>query len=157
MTAEKLSKLTRDIFRYTYWNYARGTCRLDRKGMAIIYENRYNFYKEHNLCGHWKANCIVNLYAPRYGHKWDDSFLFELDHIEAYRANFNTSIVLVCSNYNAAPDPYFEMKEVAPLYIPNVKSYAVHFPSVEHAKAIIKAYAYILDLRQNNLAGNQAN
>jgi hypothetical protein len=153
MTAEKLSKLTKDIFRYSYWNYAHGTCRLDRQGMAVIYENRYNFYKEHNLCGYWKSDCTMCLYEGR----CDLWHPFELDHIEVYRANFNTSIVLICSNYNAAPDPYFEMKEVAPLYIPNIKSYAVHFPSVENAKAIIKTYPHILDLREKNLAGNQAN
>jgi hypothetical protein len=142
MTAYELEKQTGDIFGNTYWGYAHGSAKLSPEKMSVIYRNRLDFYKEHELCRRWNDKSIYLI--KRYGEPGS-----EQDHVEAYTANFGYSVVVICSNYNSTPHPFLMMREVAALYVPFAKTYAVTFPSKEAARAVLKAFPYVFEMTKS--------
>jgi hypothetical protein len=145
MTAYELKKQTGDIFGNTYWGYAHGSAKLSPEKMSVIYRNRLDFYREHELYRRWKDQCvhIVKRYAENG---------FEQDHVEAYTAQYGSAVVLICSNYNYPPHPFLMMREVAPLYVPFSTTYAVRFPSKDAARAVLKAFPYAFEMTKTKEA-----
>jgi hypothetical protein len=134
MTAYQLNELTNGLF----GSANLGQVPSEKEGrMKPIYLNRLRFYQEHNLYKRWKDSCVslVGRYGERSG---------EQDHVEAYTANYGSAVIVICSNYNYAPHPFLMMREVAPLYVPFAKTYAVRFPSKDAARAILRAFPYVL-------------
>lgn len=140
MNAYELEKQTGNIFGNTYWGYARGW-KEDAQKMAAIYENRLNFYNEHRLYRQWKDQSVQKV--KNYGDRGA-----EQDHVEAYTANYGHAVVLICSNYNSTPHPFLMMRPMAPLYVPFATTYFVRFPSKEAARAILRAFPYVLETQK---------
>jgi hypothetical protein len=140
MTAYELHELTKGLFGSSYL----GRWAAEKEAMMQpIYLNRLEFYRKQNLYRRWKDSCVS--LVGRYGEKSG-----EQDHVEAYTANYGSAVVLICSNYNYAPHPFLMMCEVAPLYVPFAKTYAVRFPSKEAARAILKAIRYVFEMTKKN-------
>jgi hypothetical protein len=138
MTAYELHELTNGLFGSSYL----GRYAAEKEAMMQpIYLNRLEFYRKQNLYRRWKDSCasLVSCYGEKLG---------EQDHVEAYTANYGSAVVVICSNYNSAPHPFLMMRQVAPLYVPFAKTYAVRFPSKEAAKAILRAFPYVLETQK---------
>ena len=143
MNAYELQKQTGDIFGNTYWGYARGSAKLSPEKMSVIYRNRLDFYNEHRLYRQWRDKTVdaVKNYGDRGA---------EQDHVEAYTADYGQAVVLICSNYNSTPHPFLMMREMAPLYVPFSTTYVVRFPSKEAARAILRAFPFVLEMTKQN-------
>lgn len=139
MNAYELEKQTGNIFGNTYWGYARGSAKLSPEKMSVIYRNRLDFYNEHRLYRQWRDKTVdvVKNYGDRGA---------EQDHVEAYTADYGQAVVLICSNYNSTPHPFLMMREMAPLYVPFSTTYVVRFPSKEAARAILRAFPFVLEI-----------
>ena len=138
MTAYQLHELTNGLFGSAHF----GQVPAEKEAMMQpIYLNRLEFYQKQKLFKRWKDSCAS--LVSRYGEK-----LGEQDHVEAYTANYGSAVVVICSNYNSAPHPFLMMREVAPLYVPFAKTYAVRFPTKEAAKAILRAFPYVLETQK---------
>jgi len=138
MTAYELHELTNGLFGSSHL----GQVPAEKEAlMQPIYLNRLEFYRKQKLCKRWKdaSGSLVSRYGEKSG---------EQDHVEAYTANYGSAVVLICSNYNYAPHPFLMMREVAPLYVPFAKTYAVRFPSKDAAKAILRAFPYVLETQK---------